>query len=111
MHMDEIRTAERAAVEKLTAHEVALAHMTTLHDFQSVVMLEVDKFLKACQGTDMPVLKPGELVKMMDLVVKYQRLIQGQTTEKIDTSIDVSKVSVEDMLKMQEILAKAAQEP
>ena len=51
-------------------------------------------------------LKPRELIRLTDVVVKLDRLVREQSTENIDVPADLSTLSLEDLRIMQDIQKK-----
>lgn len=107
---DEIVLEERRALQRQTARELALDHMTMIADFRDFVGTEMAKWVtlaKENEGTA-PNVKPQDLAKIADVAVKLDRLVRGETTESIGTpNLDLSKLNPEDLEAMLVLLDKA----
>lgn len=108
---DKIVLEEREAILRQSSKAVAAEHMRLAKDLRSVALAETEKFLDAVSKTPMSTVRPRELVSMIEAVVKVDRLIRGETTEKIEQSIDLSKFSMEEIVAWHKLLAKAEMKP
>lgn len=110
-HFDKIRVEEREAIFRRKAREVAIDHMVMIADAKSIVTREFGKLWEASRDSEMHgLIKPNDLIKMAELVVKMDRLVRGQSTENVGTAneIDVSKLSLEECRQLEGLLTKAA---
>lgn len=106
MHMDEILLSEREALTRQAAKEIATEHMGILRDARDLVAREMAKLLATSEKSEIETLKPREVVAMVDAVIKFDRLIHDQATERVDTKVDLSGLGVEDLRKLKEIRDK-----
>ncbi len=107
--MDEILLAEREALFKQTAKERAIKHLELCQDIHAILALELGKFLQASQGSEMPmVTKLTDLSKVADTLVKLNRLVSGEATERVESTEDYSKLSLQEKLVLADLLAKAS---
>lgn len=110
-HMDRLVIAEREAVLKQSAREVTADHLLLLRDLRELAENEVSKFLDVSrQGKGYPSVKPNEMIRLVDLVMRYDRLIRGQATSILETSerLDLSKLTAEELETLEAIRAKIA---
>ena len=97
-HMDEILVAEREEALKTETKAITAGHMAILADARELAEKEMSKFLADSQASDRSGLKFSDLVKLVDLVVKLDRLLQdkpGEITD--DRSIDFSQFTTEEL--------------
>lgn len=108
LYIQRVLLAERDAQLQITAQQVTEEHKSILHDARSVIMNEIS--LLADQVREQPgeKVKLSELIKLMDLTIKADRLIRDQTTENVSTDWNVSSLSPEDLRKLDELHQKAA---
>lgn len=106
---DKWRLEEREALFRKTARERAMDHMVVLADMKDLVTREFQKLNEASKDNDMiGLVKAETLVKIAETLIKYERLVCGQTTENVGTTdLDLSKLSVEELRTMNAIMTKA----
>lgn len=106
-HTDELKLAERDSVLAQTTREIAFEHMSMLQDARELASREVSKLLKASQESEMHgLLKPAEMIKMIDAVVKLDRLVRDQPTENTVIKEDLSGLDLDDLKKLRELRQK-----
>lgn len=86
-----------------TAREVAAKHRQMLEDARSVAMTELAKLKERVGNTAFEVVKPSDLTKLVDTIVKLDRLIRGETTESVQLT-DMSKLSDEELDQIERVL-------
>jgi hypothetical protein len=106
VHIDVIVREEREAAIAEAARSVQAEHMFLLADLRSVVSVETSKLLALAKVGGFATVKPSELARLADTVIKNDRLVRGETTEKVDTGFDLSKLSVEELRLLNAVDAK-----
>ena len=107
VHLDSIVQEERDELLRNDTREVTAQHRAILQDARRVAELEVSKLLAAANASpNAPGLRPTELIKMIDSVVKLDRLLRDQSTENTTVKPDLSGLPVDDLLKLAEIRKK-----
>lgn len=96
-HLDGMFQREREETLKRGAREITAEHLAILATARQVIDLEFAKILQATQnGGDKPgaVMRPGDVIKLTELVIKMERLSLGETTENVGTNdLDLSSLS------------------
>lgn len=105
-HLDSIRLKEQEEIVKQTAREITGEHMRLLKDLRAVAAIEAEKFAAQALAGELPSVKVGELTKLAELVVKLDRLVRGESTDKVETAVDLSHLSTEELLDAEELLKK-----
>jgi hypothetical protein len=107
-HFDALSVEERERVFRRASKELAIDHMVALADMRELMSREFAKYLEASRSTEMHgLIKPSDLIKMAEAVVKLDRLVRGETTENVKTEIDTSKLSLDELRQLEELLTKA----
>jgi hypothetical protein len=95
-HIDSICTEERELIAKRTAAEAELDHKRLLDTLGQTAQIEADKALGQAASKDESTISIGALTKLTDTVIKGERLIHGQVTERKEQKIDVDALSPEE---------------
>lgn len=103
-HLDEIRRAEIEAMHAEQAREVAAKHMALLADAREVSARELQKLLARAQESQLEILKPRDLIRLMETTVRFDRLVRGESTDNIDTGPDLSHVDDERLAEIERLL-------
>lgn len=107
-HVDSARVAGVTAVAGETAKARAARDMALLVDAHELVARELTFLLDASKATDRPgTIKAGELIKLMEMSVKLGRLVHNETTDNPGPGIDYSKLSVDELRALHELMKKA----
>lgn len=109
-HFDRMRLEEREKIFRRTARDMAIDHMVALSDMRDLFTREIGKLNEASRGSpDMHgLIKPGDLIKLAEVVVKLERLTRGQTTENVgNTDLDMSELSLEEVRALHALMKKA----
>lgn len=107
MHLDHIWTKEREDTIRLSARHVAAEHIQALTTARRLLQRELDKWLIASEKVEAEgLLSMSEVNKLLDNVVKLDRLIRGESTEKVVTDQDLSMLNPEDLRKLRDIRKK-----
>lgn len=79
-----------------------------LSDMLNMVRLESAKWLEAAKQFKGPsILKPGELAKLADTVIKLDRLVKGESTVNIASEHhDLSELSLDELRTLQALTQK-----
>lgn len=97
-HVERILLEERDQLLRQHASEIAAEHMAMLQTARDITQRELDKLLrKVGEDDEYSHLKPVEITKLMEAVIKYDRLIRGETTENTEHKIDLSSLSLEEV--------------
>jgi hypothetical protein len=106
-HCDGVRLKEREALLAQDEREVVADHRRILADGREFIEREMSKLLTMSRGSDLPgTVKPGELVKLIDTVIKFDRLLRDQSTESVRHEVDLSALSPEDLKKLLDLRKK-----
>lgn len=106
-HCEEIRIAEREALLAQEGKALAAEHMLLLKDARELAQRELAKYLESSRENDMPgLIKPSDLIKLTEAVVKLDRLVRGEHTEKTEHEIDLSDMPIEELRQFAQTAAK-----
>lgn len=107
--VDEVLLEEREALLRQSAQAITIEHMTALGDARELASRELSKYLEASRATDaFGLLKPRELTALLETVIKYDRLIREQSTERTETKFDLSGLDVSELRELEALTKKAA---
>lgn len=106
-HLDLVLQKEREEFLKQDARKRAADHMMLLKDAREALACELRKLLEWTSQTNVGVMQPQQVTKMLDIVVKLERLVGGESTENAQTSFDLSGLSVDELRVLDKILTKA----
>jgi len=109
-YYDAVAMEEHEAVFRSEKRALAIEHMILLKDAQGVLELEIGKLLRATKESEFATLRPGELQKLLETVIKYQRLVSDQSTENVAEVVDVKGLSVDELREMAALHRKAGLE-
>lgn len=109
--VDIIKVAERVNLEKVTAKERASKHLRVLDDAIELCAIEINGLLEsarkyAANGPAAGAIKPSDLNKLLELTIKYQRLIQGEATEIVGQAQDLSVLTDEELAAAEQMAEK-----
>jgi hypothetical protein len=108
-HMDSVFQEEREALARLGGRKLAAEQMALLQTGKDAVEIELEKLLALARDSEHAALKPGELVKLMETVLKYQRLVAGESTEVVEERSDLSDMSDEELaIRLSDLRSKKA---
>lgn len=84
MALDAIVQEEKEAILRKSAKEMAADHLALVQDAHELASAELSKLIQASRENTMHgLLKPGELIKLIDAAVKLGRLVKGESTENV----------------------------
>lgn len=100
-------TVERHTEE--TAREVAERQLGLTGAMQELAHLEIRALLKMRResGDVAGVVTPRDALRLAANGIRLERLIRGETTEKVETTPDVSKFGVDELRTLRELQARA----
>ncbi len=109
LHMDGILQEEKDAIMRQSARDLAASHMALVQDAEELASNELGKLLQASrESAAAGLLKPGDLIKLIDAAVKLGRLVKGESTENVQVSGDLENLT-ESELEAYLALAKKAE--
>ena len=111
-HLDRVRVDAAEAYAEETGRDVARRHLRPLQKALALAERELDKFLDASAGCEMPgLLTPRDVIRILVQGVKVERLIRGDTTEKVavEEGPDLSALSVDELRALRDLQAKAGE--
>lgn len=103
-HMDKAMMEEKEALWRQTARDVGAEHMALLGSARAIVMRELAEMRQRPAGS----YRPADLTKLLEVVVKYDRLVRGESTETIAT-VDLSGFTDEQLKEYDALNALAAE--
>ena len=95
--LDAERQAARLAIEKQTVEQVTLEHKIALSDARELVRREIAKRLTLASRSDFETMSAKELATWLDLVIKHDRLIRGEHTDKVATETNLANLSSDEL--------------
>lgn len=105
-HMERVAQTEREQFVKQKTQEITADHMAILQTARFLVQSELDKLMDASKMSEAHgLLKPADVAKFMELSIRFDRLIRGETTDN-ETRVDLSMLSVDDLRAVREIRKK-----
>ena len=112
-HVNRVMEEEREMQAKYGASQLAARHMSVLKMALDIAEAEFAKLhAQTMAHPDYPTLRPGVLLQLMERVVTLQRLVLGETTQKIEVTeeYDFSKLDLDEARTLRESLLKAKKE-
>lgn len=92
-HLDTARRDTQEAMLRQRVEEVTAEHMEITALGRKVARKELEKLLAQVEQGGYNALKPEALIRMLDTMVKLDRLIRDKSTENVGGHIDFSKAS------------------
>lgn len=107
-HLDEIRRSTIEDITRQSAEQVAHRHLRALGAMQDLGLAEIGKLLQISKENDAPgVVSARDALRYLGTGIRLERLVRGETTEKIEQGPDLSACTPEDLRKLRELQAKA----
>lgn len=109
-YTDKIVLEERLEYLKQTTRERTAEHLVLLKDARELVACELRKLVAWSERTpETPIMQAGQVSKMLDVTVKLERLVSGESTENSHnkTEIDFSGLSPDELRLIGPVLEKA----
>ncbi len=106
VYMDKVRLREVEYWVKQDAREVTAEHMAMLRDAREFVTIEMHRILERAKKSSIDgTLKATEVIRITEMVLKYDRLLRNQTTENsgvqvAPTDVNYEELSIEDLREM-----------
>jgi hypothetical protein len=100
-HLDGVRQDTIRSLLEQRTEEISAEHMEITALGRSVVRREMEKLLSDVEAGAHSTLRPGDLIRLTEAIVKLDRLMRGESTEKVDTHIDLSGASSEELAAME----------
>lgn len=108
--LDSIMLREREEALKKAARNQGTEHALLLVEAREFLGLELAKFLKTSKEHEIQNLRPHEMIRLLEQVIKLERLVQGETTENVSQQVDLSKLSVEELRQLEALHRKVENE-
>ena len=102
-----VREAEEAL--KMGAKQLAAEHMKELHKAREIFGRELNKMLEQSRKAGNTFMKPADVIRLGEFVVKNERLVTGEATERTEVHQDLSNLTDEDLAALEEIARKTGQ--
>lgn len=112
--LDKLILEERHAAMKVMAKDVAAQHVQLLAAGRHIVHMEFERWREVMMRSGSApgsVMKPSQLLALAEFVLKGERLVHGEVTERIgmdEGKVDLSKFTEEQLEKYEELLALAS---
>lgn len=105
-HLDSLILSERVEAQRVDAVEIAEEHRALLAKSRALAHAEIAKLLARAEiDGGLGLLKPAETIKLLEVTVKLDRLVNGESTENVQT--DYSNLSLEELRVLEELERKA----
>lgn len=103
--LDRIRAETIEQVTREDARARAERHGALARKLQELGEKELDKLLAVARRPDgMPgLIAPRDLIRAVTLGIRTERLALGESTEKVDSGPDLSKLSVEELRELRKL--------
>lgn len=106
-HLDSIRRAETEAALAKSAREAMADHVALIEQGKEIALRELEKLLATVKESPAEVLKPRDVIRLMDATIKFDRLIRGETTENVNVEgPDFSHLTDEQLAALDALIAK-----
>jgi len=105
-HWQRVRDREVESFIKQEAREIAAEHMAVLRDLRELVAIHVERKLKDARTIEISDAKLSDLARLVDLVIKGDRLIRGESTENHAKVADLSGLTLEELRAAEDLAAK-----
>lgn len=112
LFLDSVHTDEIKAASLETARDLAARHKAMLQRGYELAVSQLDAFLRKMESSPdgEAIMKPSELNKLVEVVVKYERLVQGEATERTEEKTDLSKLSPDELRQYLALVKKTEAE-
>jgi replicative superfamily II helicase len=101
MHLDGLRQETQRKLLEQATKEITAEHMEITALGRKVARKELEKLLVQVEAGAYNAIKPAELIRLMDNIVKLDRLIRNETTEKVESHVDLSGVPTGDLADLE----------
>lgn len=107
-HLDGIRQGIRERLLAQTTADVTAEYMATLANARDIVTREMAKLAATVSASNGEVLRPRDLIHMADTILKMDRLIRGEATERVATDGDLAHLTDAQLAALDEMLTPPA---
>lgn len=109
-HFDSVSLEERERTLRMASRDLAIDHALMLADAGELVQRELRKLVNVSRETELHgLMKPAEVIKLLDTTIKLDRLVRGESTENIKEEVDISKLSLEEVRELSRLMRKAGE--
>lgn len=106
-YLDSVLQAEREEFLKQDVRRRTAEHMSLLKDARDFLAREIRKMLKWSDECEVGVIQPQLIPKLMDSVIKLERLVAGESTENTNQTFDLSGLTQDELRQAYDLLNKA----
>lgn len=109
-HFDAILTAEREEIARTVGKEIGTTWALALARANQLLLRELEKVAASSEASELPgPWKPRDLAALMEVIGKYTRLQNGESTENVAVAArDLSRLSPDELMQMRRMRAKLA---
>lgn len=93
-----------AEVEEEVARTSAKRHISQAQRLQGIAMGELERLAEFSQDSEIPLLRPTDAIKMVEVGFKMERLASGETTERSDQITTARPLTREEMAQFNDYL-------
>ncbi len=109
-HFDKIKQQEIEVWTRQRAKDVIAEHRAILQDARDLCAIEVNRMLERAKASTVDGnIKPAELLKLMEVVFKYDRLSHDQSTENqgvVATEANLEHMTIDELREAQALAQK-----
>ncbi len=105
-HMERVAQSEREAQLRQNAKDVSAEHMAMLQSARHVAQRELDKLRESVVRGDGQMMRPTEIIRLLETVVKLDRLVRGESTEAVEVGNKAAKLTDEELEAIEKIQNK-----
>lgn len=96
-HLDALRQAEQEAAVRQSAQDIQAQHIQIIKEARELALDQLGKMQAAALEGDSHFMKPNELTRLIESVVKLDRLVRGESTENTKEQVDMSSLSLDEL--------------
>jgi hypothetical protein len=107
-HLRDLRVMTIEAVVEEDARSLAKKHGKPLAMMRGLAERELELLTEAQRKSNiLGIINPGLIVRMLETAIKYERLLIGEVTDRVQTAgPDLSKLSIEEIRALKDIATK-----
>ena len=105
--LDTVFLSGKEEALRVGAQTAAAEHLQILASMRETLGREMGKLNEKSRITGVEIMKPSEIQKYAETVVKLERLVLGQSTEVSEQRLDLSKLTTEEIKTLLALTAKA----
>lgn len=111
-HLDDINRAEREACLSKSSREAMADHIAMIEQGKEIAMRELEKLLATVKDSAAEVLKPRDVIHLLDATIKADRLIRGEATANVNIDgPDLSHLTNEQLAALDEMIGGPGNAP